>query len=293
MTNFAPILWKRGEFGLAGNSGKAPSRFNIFDGEAKLAEDPDKRLKVRYNPTTEKFDISLIFHKRKVQLPNGTIAVQITVDAKERKNIPKIIQRERKRQGMRSLTDEEMSQIIGSLEVQEGQQPTFIINPKINFARLRHAMLKIVYELAFMWLGETYLDDPSAATIRAAILNPDSNETQFLMGSAGLIPEGNSSFKLWQLHPKHHLAYGIEIDGTIIIAIRIFDLLEATIPVTERAGRYISNMKVQNELRYLVIDATSGVTHDSSWLEEVIRVGQLMSINGQLPPFPDPLASPP
>jgi hypothetical protein len=32
----------------------------------------------------------------------------------------------------------------------------------VSFAFLRHAMMKIAYELAFLWLGETYLEDPVA-----------------------------------------------------------------------------------------------------------------------------------
>jgi len=293
LTDFAPIRWKRGEFGLAGNSGTPPSPFNILDGEAKLIDDPDRRLKVRYNPETEQLDIESLYHKREVQLPDGTTAVQITVDEKERANIPKMIQRVRKRNGMALLTDQQMAEFLENLEVQEIKQPTFVLRQTIKFTYLRQAMLKIVYELAFMWLGEAYLCDPQAALIRDAILDPTTDKAKDIPGMAGLIPENNSAFSIWESHPTHHLAYGMPIGEQVAIAIRVFDLLEAVIPVTDHAEKYISNMTIQKELRFLVMDATSVAKYESSFLEETARIGRLMSIHRRYPPFPDPLANTP
>jgi hypothetical protein len=52
------------------------------------------------------------------------------------------------------------------------ENPSVLFELTFSFAYLRHAMIKIAYELAFLWLGESYLDDQSAADLRSAIREP-------------------------------------------------------------------------------------------------------------------------
>ena len=289
LTNFAPILWKRGELGIAGNSRIAPGRFNMLDGEARLVSDPDRRMRVKYNQTSNKLDVHSIHHKREVEQPDGTKAIQIIVDDRDRESIPKIIQRERKRHGVEPLTVKQMEDYLQTLEVQTIDNPILMVNTTINFAFLRHAMIKIVYELAFIWLGEAYLDDPYAKTFRDALVFATAGSTDDIFGYAGLVLE-QSAFAVWEPHPNHHLAYAVRIEDQIVIAVRVFDVVEAVFPVTAQAGDYLKNNQPQHG-HFLAIDSLSGVLHRSSLLAENMRLDTWVRIYLRDPPFPDPLVN--
>lgn len=287
LTNFDPILWKRGELGLAGNSGTPPSLANAIEGMGTLASDPERKVKIKYNKLTGKMDMTSIHHRREKRLEGGGKAIQIVVDHSNERELPKIIQRERKRHGVRPLTDVEMIEELGKLEVQEIQNPQIILNRKINFSLLRHSVLKIAYELAFMWLGEAYLDDPQAAFIRDGLMKPTPNSTDAIGGGIKFAPE-ESMFRAWEKHPTHHRAYGIVMGRQINIAVQIFDIVEGIFPVTHHAKNYVPDMMMINRLRFLVLDATTNARFESSFIKEAGRIGTLM-MAGRRPPFPDPL----
>ena len=91
---------------------------------------------------------------------------------------------------------------------------------------LPHAMSKIAYELAFLWLGESYFDDPLAQELRASIATRDPAAMDRFFIADKFISH-------WAPHEAHHLAYAHlnMIANRLLIAIRIFDLLEATVEV--------------------------------------------------------------
>lgn len=253
-----------------------------------LTQDPERKVRIKYNKASGKMDIIALHHRREVELDDGRKTIQITVDERNRADIPKIVQRERKRHGERPFTDKEMAEFLSTLQVQQIDKPEVTLTPTINFAFLRHALLKIAYELAFMWLGETYLDDPLAILISDSIVKPTQNSTNGILGSAGFIPE-NSSFQTWEKHPNHHLAYGVQHGNKVVVAVRVFDMLEGTFTVTNQAQNYNPNLLV-NRLRFIVMDAVTKDRYESSILDEYVRISRL-GLNGQLPPFPDPLAA--
>jgi hypothetical protein len=47
----------------------------------------------------------------------------------------------------------------------------------------RRGIFKIAYELAFLWLGESYLDDPMAAKLRSAVLEGVEPESLGIRGT--------------------------------------------------------------------------------------------------------------
>jgi hypothetical protein len=183
---------------LAGNSGKPPAPYEILLGVAKLAEHPERRVRIKFDKATRKLDIKALYHSADVILPNGAKARQIIVDERDQDQIPKIIQRERKRHGLPALSKEQLAAEVQKCteSVTTTENPGVLIEPTFSFAYLRHAMIKIAYELAFLWLGQTYLDDPSAAELRAAISKPDLASTDGVLGYVG-DAQGCGAFNFW------------------------------------------------------------------------------------------------
>jgi hypothetical protein len=135
---------------------------------------------------------------------------------------------------------------------------------------------------------EAYLDDPYAYSFRTAIIDANRNSTDGIIGHAGFIPE-HSAFASWEPHPTHHLAYAVQVEGKIVIAVRIFDMLEAAFPVTDRAEVYLNNNQPQHGLFFLGMDSLSGIMHQSLMLEETRRLDTMVRIYLRNLPFPDPL----
>jgi len=165
----------------------------------------------------------------------------------------------------------------------------------ISFAFLRHAMMKIAYELAFLWLGESYLDDPLAEQLRTAICATDLASTDGIPGYVGEV-KGCKPLEIWTPHPAHHLAYATSLlDRQIVVAVRIFDIQAAVLAVSNEPQRHLKmpNYLVPNDpkLRFMVIDSVSGQMLQTSFAEEQQRLVQAAVVAGRfpLPPFPDPL----
>ncbi len=181
--NFA-VRGRRAQLALAGNSGEPPALYEMLLGVAKLADDPEKRVQVTFNKATNKLDIRMLHHAADVVLSTEGQVRQITVDVRDKHQIPMIIQRERQRHGLPPLSAEQLeAEAQNATEnIVRVENPSVHIGLTESFAFLRHAMMKISYELAFLWLGESYLDDPSAGALRTAICSPDLTSTDGLRG---------------------------------------------------------------------------------------------------------------
>ena len=94
-------------------------------------------------------------------------------------------------------------------------------------------MIKIAYELAFLWLGDDYLDNSSAAELRNAICADDSSSTDKLPAYVG-DAEGFEAFKWWPASETEHLAYAFAGDDGIAIAVRVFNIHAALVWVTRK-----------------------------------------------------------
>jgi hypothetical protein len=247
-------------------------------GKVRTSFDPNERKLVQRRLYTEKETIT----------PDGQPLRQITIDAKDKDKIPVIIQRERKRGGLPPLSDEELAKIVGQVTATPVEKVTVIKKDiGLSFAYLRHAMFKIAYELAFLWLGESYLDDPLAAEIRTAVCSEDVSATDNLYGRVDFLAGCEAAFNhFWMPHPSHHLAYSIVHLGTrqYAVGVRIFDIYAAMVPVS-RDEKYADISKC----RFFAQDAVSGRTVDTSLVAEQGRLGRMMMEKRSPPPFADPL----
>ena len=275
--NFA-VRIRRAELGLAGNSGTVPALHDLLLGKATVVDQPERQVLVTFDQATKNLEIRPIPHATDVTMSDGTKARQFVVDTRDIGLIPKIIERERKRHGLPPLSAEELAREVQrcSGSARQTENPTVSYNLKFSFAYLRHAMIKIAYELAFMWLGETYLDDPLAAELRTAICSSDLTSTDQL--PAHVLDAGDcEAFKLWPPDQTRHLAYAWTMGDTIAISVRVFDIYAAVVTVTRHSARYIEVANAAGKkLRFLTIEPSSGTMRNTSVMAEISRMSLAM-----------------
>lgn len=274
------IRWRRADLGLVGNSGEAPGQFELLTGKHKLAARPEQYVRVSYDETTRKLDVTAVYHASDVVLPDGTRTRRIEVDARDRDQIPKIIQRERKRHGLPLLSPEQLAAEVerATQNVVSVQNPQVLIETSASFAYVRHAMVKIAYELAFLWLGEAYLDDPTAAELREAICGGNPRSTDALPGTIGDASECGA-FNLWSADKVHHIAFAnvVPENRSIVIAVRVFDIFAAVVQVTREAHQYLTSGDAESKLRFLAMEPVSGNMSDVPLMQEFMRIATLMT----------------
>jgi hypothetical protein len=263
--------------------------FEIFLGDQELIGPKANRIRTSLNKKTGKLDHRQLYHAADVVTPDGQKARQITLDERDKDQIPTIIQRERKRHGLPPLSSEELATRASNFTVTTMENPLVKVDISVSFAFLRHAMMKIAYELAYLWLGEGYLDDPLAIELRKAILSDDISSTDSIAGYVGFA-EACSAFNFWVPHKAHHLAFAQEVAGTVVIAARVFDIYAIAVPVSRDASRYAGGGADEMKVPFLVIDAANGKTIETKFAEEQHRLACEMTKHRRKPPFPDPLA---
>lgn len=258
---------------LAGNSGEPPAIHEMLLGVGRLTNNPEQRVEITFDECTQKIVIRALHHASDVIMPDGSKARTIVVDEKDVDEIPKIIQRERKRHGLPPLSAEALKREADILKtnVMTIENPSVIFERSYSFAFVRHAMIKIAYELAFLWLGEDYLDDPSAAELRNAICADDPNSTDKLPAYVA-DAEGFEAFKLWPASETEHLAYAFAFNDGIAIAARVFNVHAALVWVTKNATRFLSGQNAGQKLRFIRMDALSGTIVDVPIMEEFGRI---------------------
>jgi hypothetical protein len=292
LSDFLPIRTRRAKLGLAGHGREPPGQFEILLGDQKLIGPTANRIRTTLNKATGKLDIRQLHHATDVILPDGRKVRQVTIDARDKDQIPKIIQRERKRHGLPPLSEEELAVEAKKFTVNTVENPLVQVRFNVSFAYLRHAMMKIAYELAFLWLGESYLDDALAIELREAICKEDLASTDKLAGYVGEA-EPCAVFKFWTPHEAHHLAFASVVANSLVVAVRVFDLYAAAIVVSREPNRYVRSAADSSKLRFLAIDSVSGKTINTTYDAESRRVATAMTTYRRLPPFPDPLSPPP
>jgi hypothetical protein len=290
LSDFFPIRMHRAKLGLVGNKGTSPAWYEMFLGEAKLVGQTANRAQITFDKATGKLDIRQLYHGADIVTPDGKKSRQITLDARDKDQIPKILQRERKRHNLPPLSDEELAAAAADYTTIAVGHPLVQRSISFSFAYLRHAMIKIAYELAFLWFGESYLTDPLAIELCAAIRNPDIASTDKVAGYVGDAKNCDVFNKYWIPHQEHHLAYATLLSGKdVVISVRIFDIYAAVVVVSHEPARYISGVADHAKLRFLAINSISGRTINTTFDEESRRIATAMTAHHHLPPFPDPL----
>jgi HNH endonuclease len=287
LCNFLLIRQRRADLKLAGYNCDPPGRLDWLTGDAEMVGEDGGRVRTSIDPATGKLVQTRLYTVKGTTNCDGPSLRQITIDGKEKERLPVIIQRERKRHGLPPLSDREMVERLEGITITT--QAPVVIKKEINldFDYLRHAMFKIAYELAFIWLGESYLDDPLAVEIRTAVCSDDVGACDNLCGNTDFLAACEPPFnKFWIPNQSHHLAYSNVHSETkqVAVAVRIFDIYAAIVPVSKdpKHGDFA-------KCGFLAQDAVTGKMVSTPFAVEQSRLVQMMMERKSEPPFPDPL----
>lgn len=266
LTNHPAILIKRAELGMIDRAGKAVDPLRKMFGVGILASDPEKRIRFVPDPATGKLVPRMMHHSTRTKLEDGAEAVRITLDESDIGQLGKIVQRERKRAGQEPLPESEIEALVTAAKQQIGtiEQPSVLYKLKIDTYNYQRGICKIIYELACIWLGDAYLDDPVAKLFRNVILSGTEEE---IAGQIRL--SGNERpLSLWQSEPRAHVTVGSQQGEDFRIAVRIFDAASGILRVTSTASKY----GALTSGRFLLIDLTGASSRSGSLNDELMRM---------------------
>ena len=269
------IVMRRWQLRLSGNSGLVPDALKRWFGDGKLVENPEQRIQMSADPITGAPILRTLYSAIEVPQPDGSLLKRIAIDAEgARPKIKTIIQRERKRAGHPPLTDEELNRAADEILVNGPmtvERPQVNVQIGIDLAAFKRGLFKIAYELAFIWLGESYLDDPVGSTLRDVILGRIEAETA---GLRGTIEFGSDidPVLLWADDNDSHVAYSLTSGNSIAVVVKIFDIFSGVIVVSDRASDYAAGTFDPKAIRFLRIDPVIGTRRESSLLDEIGRI---------------------
>jgi hypothetical protein len=274
LCNHVLIVLRRAQLKLSGNSDYVPDALGALLGTGVLVDDPTKKVQITTNAETGKPELRMRYHATETQLGEGVIQRQIVIDAKDAGQLGTIVQRERKRAGFEPLSEKELQAQVATIlanGVQTIEKPKLRHHPQVDLAKFRKGLLKIVYELAFIWLGDSYLDDPMAAKLRDVILSRSDEQAAGLRGS---IDFGSESVpvRFWAQEKDCHIAYCLVTGNDVGVCVKIFDIFSAVITVSEHKNSYFGKGIENSDMHFIHLDPVSGKKRESSLAEELLRL---------------------
>jgi hypothetical protein len=273
LTNHLLIALRRW-LNLPGNSGKVPDAVRMLLGEGVLASDPSQKIRLIENPKSGKIEPQISYSRREKTLPGGGKELQITIDASGgAPELRKILDRERKRAGLEPLSDAEANAFVEEClqNISTMNQPEVLYQFTFDTFDFQRGLFKIAYELAFLWLGERYLHDPTAATLRQVILGKIKPAEAGIR--ATIVFGGDfEPLKFWAEENDCHVAYSAVVNGTVAISLKVFDTFSACVVVTEEAGQYVRGQFDPTAIRFIHINPVSKEERQCAFTEEMGRI---------------------
>jgi hypothetical protein len=268
LTDHPAVLMKRHEFGMTTSAGKPVDPMGKLFRQGTLASDPEKRIQTVANLATGKIVPKMMSHRRQTKDEDGNDIVEIALDGSDLGALEKIVQRHRKRAGLEPLPREDIQALFADARRNTRTlQPEVIYSGEMDIFHYQRAICKIAYELACIWLGDVYLDDPIAKALRDFILKGTEAAIPRAIQLNGLTPP----LGLWRSEPKAHIAVALHKDGNIAIGVRVFDCMSGIVLVTSGSRSY-PNLK---DGRFLLMDLVGSASRTSALTDEIFRISRL------------------
>ncbi len=226
LTNHPLIIAQRAMLGLAGNSGKVPDPFKALFGEGTLRGSNGRRVRA-YSAPDGKMIAHLLHHVQEFVGEDGLRYRTTSIDMRDAKQLPTIIKRQHTRDGAPSLNEAEMAATVAGILADREiiHEPTVEGTTKIDFKMYRTGILKIAYELAFLWVGERFLDSDPARQLRDLI----TGQAEYELDDPKRVVRFQLH-RLLRLWPgSDHLALCMRSSRKLVIIIRIFRTISAII----------------------------------------------------------------
>lgn len=275
LTNHDLILLERAKMGIRNRAGNMINPWKDVFRNGVMADDLEQKVRIVLDPKTGRPTPKILYKAAKKTLENGDEIVQITMDAQEIDQLEKVVHRYRRRAGLEPLSNDEIQALIetAKADIRTISQPEVKHSLKIDVMDYKRAILKIAYELAWLWLGDKYLNDPVAEKLRNSILKDE--EMDGIKGRIEL--DGNMApLSIWSEEPSAHIALCSRVGNSLAISIRIFTSICSIVHVSGTADRYVMTDKSIDEGRFILI-APQGFSRNSTLSEELSRLSRHLS----------------
>ncbi len=261
LTNHYLVQFARMIYKIPGKSGVIPNPLeNGFMGEGNT-----EPVKYRFTKDGKPKDIYVVPEVNVNETDKG-MGLQLRIDKSDEYKVPEIINKILKRKGFPLLSDEEIEKRINRKYKTE-QFPMVHMTAEVDMLHYQRAILKIIYELAYYWLGEKYLEDETAIKLRQCILNEAWEENtveNFCIEGKISIDSNNVLWEFWKDDECSHLAFINVCGGILCIGVRVFNNINGVVtiainPVTKETRNCSYDQELLNIARKgrLKIDSQS------------------------------------
>lgn len=263
LTNHLLVQCRREEFSIPGKSGKIPNPIR----RGVLADEPSQSVDYVLDKDGSLSHLYLHQQVSREATDQGT-RIHVSLDSHDKNKLPTLVNKILVRDGLPPLESDQIHDIATSEEL---HQPTIMSKVAVDTLAYQKSILKIAYELAWHWLGEKYLDDQAGSVLRECFLDVDcpSNQLNKKYKIMGDIHIGMTSAisKSFAFDRSHHLAIMMPSEKGISVYVRVFDVLEGSILVSEDSyGLQKSDSKI------LVINSISKEQRESNLAAEIQRL---------------------
>jgi len=186
--------------GIAGKSGTVPNPLE----RARLQADASHKVRFDFTKQSPESIYTIPFVQR-TQIGAGQGNLSVRIDATDANRLGEIVNTALARAGAPPVSPETIEELKKNVVRQE--QPRLSIPVSLDLGQYRRGLMKIVYELACLWMGESYLDDPMAALFRQFTLDEslpfDPSQRYPIRGTMRMAPK-EPFFPFWP-DELHHL----------------------------------------------------------------------------------------
>jgi hypothetical protein len=249
LVNHHLVQFARQKLNLAGKTGNIP---NPLLGDGVLLADRSQKVRVIQDSPDLPYRVELLPKVEVDDSEAGKLRYAVSVDRRQEGDLPSIVNKAITRKGLPPLPEEE---IWARARYVNGDVPQFERSIGADNSEYRRGLLKIAYELGFLWLGEAYLDDPVGEALRQCIIRTSVDldeliEEHQICGQLGFVDKARGP-RLPHT-PQYHVAHCLRIGSAVGCYLRIFNAFEGDLLITRTATNY-----PQYEDRFIEIDSTT------------------------------------
>jgi hypothetical protein len=264
LTDHVLIEGRRMVLGLRGKKGRVPNPLS----HGVLRDDPEQHVRLELPADGGPLKVYTPPKPKLTKAPDGSSKLEVWIDQKDAKRLPKIANTVLTRAGLAALSDDQIA-ALQTTKTTEG--PWVSINFDVDTVQYKRAIIKIAYELAWRWLGDPYLDDPTAAALRACLFAPGRwDDGERVGGMIGLCTR-TPMFPQWQDNADAHLSFITTSEQTaVVVYVRVFDIFEGQVVVSRNVDRYPDYVPM-----FLCNDAVSAEVREVALADECERIDRL------------------
>lgn len=245
---------RRHALGFMGKRGKEPAPFD----RGILQNEDEPEVSLTFSRTGP-MDVSVLPGKTVVSREDLDV-VRFRIDARNKDKLPDMVNKFLRRN---KLPEKSSKEILDNAKRVQVDDPWIAVDTEIDMRMYKRAVLKIVYELTWRWLGDEFLHDPIADMIRRSIIE---NSFEYpVRGNIRIIGDEGPLIPLWNQNPMLHIGALSNIAGSLLCYVRIFSDFDGGVVVSETPEVY-----PDFHSGFLAVDPVNRTIVRESTLEEEI-----------------------